>query len=126
MRLILDSGALIALERNDRAMWRRFKAAMLGGEVPVTHAGIVGQVWRGRGARQALLARALDGIEVRSIDDRLGRAAGELLAAARRSDVIDAALILLARDADQVVTSDPGDLEPLARVSGRHVELVRA
>ena len=26
MTLVLDSGALIALERNERAMWRRLKA----------------------------------------------------------------------------------------------------
>jgi hypothetical protein len=121
--LILDSGALIALERNDRAMWRRFKEALLAREVPVTHGGIVGQAWRG-GAKQASLARALGGIEVRPLDDTLGRAAGALLAQARRSDVIDAALVLLADDRDRIVTSDPRDIELLAAFAGRHVELV--
>jgi hypothetical protein len=33
---------------------------------------------------------------VRPLDEALGRAAGELLALARRHDVIDAALVLLA------------------------------
>jgi hypothetical protein len=126
MSLVLDSGALIALERNDRAMWRRMKAAHLRGSVPVSHGGVVGQAWRGRGPRQALLARALAGIEIRPLDDTLGRAAGELLAAARRDDVIDAALVLLAADGDDIVTDDPDDLEPLAVASGRHVELIRA
>jgi len=74
--LVLDSGALIALERADRRMWRRLKAATLGGDAILTHGGVVGQVWRGRGARQALLARALAGIDVRPLDDALGRAAG--------------------------------------------------
>jgi hypothetical protein len=124
MKLVIDSGALIALERRDRAMWRRFKAALLASEVPVTHGGIVGQVWRGGGPRQALLATALDGIDVRSIDGALGRAAGALLARARRSDVIDAALVLLAEDGDHIVTSDVDDIEPLAETSERHVELV--
>ena len=41
-------------------------------------------------------------------------------------DVIHAALMLLARDGDHIVTSDPDDLEPLARASGRHVEIIRA
>ena len=124
MSLVLDSGALIALERNDRAMWRRLKAAWLDDSVPVTHGGVVGQAWRG-GARQALLAKALGGMEVRALDERLGRAAGALLARARQHDVIDAALVLLARDGDEIVTSDAQDLEPLARLVGSHIEMVQ-
>lgn len=125
MKLVLDSGALIALERNERAMWSRLKAALRAQEVPVTHGGVVGQVWRGGGPKQALLAKALDAVDVRGLDGALGRAAGELLAAARRDDVIDAALVLLAHDGDQVVTSDPDDLEHLARVADRDIDLVR-
>ena len=125
MRLVLDNGALIALERNDRAMWRRLKLALVAAQVPLSHGGIVGQAWRGRGPRQALLAKALDGVEIRPLDRALGRAAGELLARAGRSDVIDAALVLLADDGDQIVTSDPDDIEPLALAAGRHVDLIR-
>ncbi|HEX7080422.1 MAG TPA: hypothetical protein VF329_05365 [Gammaproteobacteria bacterium] len=84
------------------------------------------ETWRGRGPRQALLAKALDGIYVHALDAGLGRAAGELLAAARTHDVVDAALVLLAEDGDHIVTSDPKDLEPLAVLSGRHVEIIRA
>ena len=124
MTLVLDSGALIALERNDRAMWRRLKSAQIAGSVPVSHGGVVGQAWRGGGPRQALLARALDGIDVHPLDEVLGRAAGELLAAADAADVIDAALVLLADDGDDIVTSDPDDIAQLAALAGRHVELV--
>jgi hypothetical protein len=126
MSLVLDSGALIALEKNDRVMWRRLKAALLTNAVPMSHGGIVGQAWRGGGPRQALLARALEGIDVRPLDESLGRAAGALLANADSADVIDAALVLLADDGDDIVTSDPEDLEPLAARLGRHVELLRA
>jgi hypothetical protein len=126
MKWVLDSGALIALERNDRAMWRRFKAAALAGEVAVSHGGVVGQAWRGDGPRQALLAKALRAIDIRPLDGALGRAAGELLAATHEADVIDAALVLLADDGDRIVTSDPDDLEPLAEAIGRHVDIVRA
>ncbi|MBI3048638.1 MAG: PIN domain nuclease [Acidobacteria bacterium] len=126
MTLVLDSGALIALERNDRAMWRRLKAAQLQATVPLTHGGVIGQAWRGKGPRQALLVKALAAIDVRPLDEALGRAAGELLAAAKRRDVIDAALVLLADDGDEIVTSDADDIEPLARASGRHVEIVSA
>ena len=125
MSLVLDSGALIALEKNERAMWRRLKAALLAKNVPVTHGGVVGQAWRGGGPRQALLARALAGIDVRPLDESLGRAAGSLLAREGSVDVIDAALVLLADDGDDIVTSDAEDLEPLAVRLGRHVELLR-
>lgn len=124
MSMVLDSGALIALERNDRAMWRRYKAAVLAREVPLTHGGVVGQAWRGGGPRQALLARALAGVDVRPLDERLARASGALLAASGQKDVVDAGLVLLANDGDRIITSDPGDIGPLAAVSGRHVELI--
>jgi hypothetical protein len=56
VKLVLDSGAL---ERNDRAIWRRLKAAQIAGDEIVTHGGVIGEVWRGgqrtRGPRQALL-----------------------------------------------------------------------
>jgi hypothetical protein len=124
MRLVLDSGALIALERNDRPMWRRLKAALLEELVPVSHGGVVGQAWRAGGPRQALLAKSLAGIEVRALDEALGRAAGGLLARAGKEDVIDAALVLLAEEGDAIVTSDAVDLEPLAALAGSHVELI--
>jgi hypothetical protein len=106
-------------------MWRRLKHALQSEEVPLSHGGVIGQVWRGEGPRQALLAKALAAVDVRPLDAALGRAAGELLAETRQRDVIDAALVLLAVDGDHIVTSDPDDLEPLARASGRHLEIVR-
>jgi hypothetical protein len=124
MKLILDTGAFIALERNDRAMWQRLKLALQAREVPVSHGGIVGQAWRGKGSRQALLAKALDVVDIRRLDAALGRAAGELLARGKKREVIDAALVLLANDGDRVITSDPDDLAPLARAADLDVELV--
>ena len=124
MTLVLDAGALIALDENERPMWVRLKAARAAGEVPVTHGGVVAQVWRG-GARQARLAQALAGIDVQPLDQPLGKAAGELLAATGRSDAVDAAVVLMANDGDDIITSDPDDLAQLAGATGRHVELVR-
>jgi len=124
VRIVLDSGALIALERDQRPMWTRLKAAYVAGDVPVTHAGVLGQVWRSD-PRQARLARALRGIDVRPVDARLGRSAGVLLGEAGLSDVIDAALVLLSTDGDDIITSDPDDLTRLAAAAGRHVELLR-
>jgi hypothetical protein len=124
MSLVLDAGALIALERGDAKMWRRFDAALRAKDTPRTHGGVVGQAWRKSGPRQALLARALESIDVRPLDAALGRAAGRLLAEARRSDVIDAAVVLLASDEDVIVTSDPDDLAPLAEAAGREIVLI--
>lgn len=124
MTLVLDSGALVALARNERAMWIRLKAASLAGDPPVTHAGVLGQVWRG-GYHAARLSQALRGIVIRPVDEPLGRAAGELLAATELSDVIDAAVSLLAVDGDEIVTSDHDDFTVLVSELGRHVELIR-
>lgn len=124
MTMVLDSGALIALDRHERAMWIRLKAAQVIGEVPVTHAGVVGQVWRAN-PRQAQLSRALRGIDVRPVDDRLGRAAGALLGAAGTADVIDAAIVLLANDGDDIITSDADDMARLASALDLHIELLR-
>jgi predicted nucleic acid-binding protein len=124
MNLILDSGALIAMERGDRAMWRRFALSIEAGIPPLTHGGVVAQVWRGAGPRSALLSRALASTDVIPLTDNIGRRAGELLARARRADVVDAALVILARDDDAIATSDADDLLPLTRAAGRYVELI--
>jgi hypothetical protein len=123
MTLVFDAGALISLERDERTSWIRLKMTYLRGEIPLTNAAVVGQVWRG-GSRQARLSQALEGIEVRPLDETLGRAAGELLAVSRQTDVIDASIVLIAHDGDEIVTTDSADLKPLAIASGRHVELI--
>lgn len=104
-------------------MWVRLKAAQIDGDLPRTHAGVLGQVWRG-GSPQARLSQALGGIDVLALDEPFGRSAGELLAVAGLADVIDAAVVLLSFDGDEIVTDDRHDLEQLAEASGRHVELI--
>jgi hypothetical protein len=123
--LILDSGALVAAERDERAMWRRLKGALQAGEPPTTHGGVVAQVWRGGSGRQAALARALAGVEVTALDANLGRSAGVLLGTAGLRDAIDAALVCLARDDDVIVTDDVGDIARLVEASGHHIDVVK-
>jgi hypothetical protein len=124
MTLVLDTGALIALERNDRPMWRRLKSSLLLNQIPLTHGAVVGQAWRGRGSRSALLALAIASMDVRAIDETLGKHAGELLARAKTADVIDAALVLLCEDGDEIATSDPVGLKRLAQAAGRFIDLL--
>jgi hypothetical protein len=100
------------------------KRERLSGRAPVTNGGVVGQVWRGGSGRQAPVARLLAGVDVAPIDDLLGRRAGTVLARSGRSDAIDAAVVCLARDGDDILTSDPGDLRDLAQAAGIHVELI--
>ncbi len=122
--MICDAGAFVALERGDRAMWRRFKAALLAGDPPLTHGGVVAQVWRGGAGRQVPLARALTSVDVVGLDDALGRSAGLLLGKARQGDAIDAAVVVLASDDDMIVTSDTADIQRLVNVSGHHIDVV--
>lgn len=124
MSLILDAGAFLALERNDRAMWRRLKAAVLAGEPPLTHGGVVAQVWRGGTGRQVPLSRALQAIDVIALDATLGRASGVLLGRAQLTDAIDAAVAALADHGDRIVTSDAPDLARLVAAAGRRVDVV--
>lgn len=124
MKLVLDAGAFVAIERRDAVLAARIKRERAAGREAVSHGGVVGQIWRGGSGRQAGLARALAWVDVVPLDDALGRRAGELLAVSGTRDVIDAALILLASDDDLVVTSDPDDLRVLAHAAGRRVRIV--
>jgi hypothetical protein len=122
--LILDAGAFVAVERGDRDVVALIAGERRLGRAPLTHGGVVGQVWRGGAGRQANLARLLAGVEVRPLDEALGKRAGVLLARTGGHDVIDAAVVLLAADDDEILTTDPADLESLAAASGVHVEIV--
>lgn len=124
MSVIVDAGALVALERGDRGIWEVLKDELAAGRPVVTHAGVIAEIWRGGSGRQARLARALEGIDVRPIDDDLGRRAGVLLGRAGTADVIDAALVLLAQDDDEILTGDAGDLRSLADATGRAIDLI--
>lgn len=124
MSLILDAGALLAVERGDRDTIALLKRELHARRAPLTHGGVLGQVWRGGAGRQARLARLLPALDVAPLDEAMGRRAGVLLGRAAARDVIDAAVVLLAEDGDTILTSDPGDLESLARAAGVHVDLV--
>lgn len=112
---IFDAGALIAFERNDRPVTMLVKRVVVHDARIIVPAGVVGQVWRD-GAKQARLARLLGSsvVVIEPLDDRRARAAGQLCGLTTTRDVIDAAVVLSARDHDlPVATSDPDDLRRL-------------
>ncbi len=113
--VVLDAGALVAFERNDRRVRRLIELAAEHGASVHVPAGVVGQVWRD-GSRQVRLARLLKSglLDVQDLDLDEARAAGSLCGLAGTADLIDASVALLAGRHDAaVVTSDPDDLRRL-------------
>ena len=124
---VLDVGALIALDRNDRSVWAMLRNAAddaAGISVP---AAAIAQAWRD-GRRQALLARALSHCEEVPLDGPLARATGLLCGQAKTSDIVDASVAVIAAarsrsDAIALLTSDPTDLRQLLSTLGASVRL---
>jgi hypothetical protein len=113
--LTLDAGALVAFERNDRAVVTTILRAQQRAAGIAVPAGVLGQVWRD-GARQVRLVRLLgaSSVEIVPLEDRTARAAGQLCGARRTVDVIDASVVLCAKARGHVVlTSDLDDLRRL-------------
>ncbi|MGH4009831.1 MAG: PIN domain-containing protein [Pseudonocardiaceae bacterium] len=106
--IVLDAGALIAIERADRRIVRLLE---LADQVHVPGA-VVAQVWRNP-ARQVRLVRVLatEEVMIAPLDGVEARAVGQLCGASGTADVVDASVVLLARRVDGVaVTSDSDDL----------------
>lgn len=122
--LIVDTGVLIAVERADRATVAMLAAARLSGQLLRTNANVVAQVWRDDRGRQVHLGRLLRSIDVRPVDEPVGRAAGELLARSRTTDVVDATVALLANAGDQIITSDRADMQRLIQARNLTVGIV--
>lgn len=122
--LILDAGAFIAAERGDREVVALVKRERRLGRAPVTNGSVVAQVWRGGNGKQVPVAQLLASIDVVPVDDRLGRRAGMLLSRTGTSDAVDASVVCLAQDGDDILTSDPADLLGLACAYGAHIELI--
>ncbi len=120
--LVLDSGAFLAVERDDRAMMARLRIAQQHQIDLRTTAIVIGQVWRDPLGRQARLARLLRAVDVRPVDEQLGCEAGVLLARAGTSDPIDATVVLVTKKGDRILTSDPDDIRHL--VAAAHTRAV--
>lgn len=122
--LILDSGALIAIERGDRRIGAALREAARHGVDAVTSCACVAETWRDP-ARQARLTRALSGILEHPLDPPAARRCGRLLASAGTSNIADAAIALLAGPTDVVLTSDPGDIQHLIGATGSTARVER-
>lgn len=123
-RIVLDSGALIALEHNDRALWAALKLAAMRDDDVIVPSTALAQVWRAR-ASQSRLSSALRHCVIASFD-AVARAVGELCGRARTSDICDAHVALVAASSGDILyTSDPLDLRRLLAACGRVPPIVR-
>lgn len=124
MNLVLDAGALSGVERDDRRTAGLIELGRRAGATLVTVAPVVGQVWRGT-SRQARLARTVRMIDVRASDLDAAKSAGALLAASGTDDIVDALLVGTAMPGDQLLTSDPDDIQALVSTREIPVTVVR-
>ena len=100
--VVLDAGALIAVERDDR----RVRSLLKGSVTPQTELIIpaiaLAQSWRG-GSRAAPMVKWIEKSEVDSLDEARAKQTGERLGSRDTSDVSDAHVICCAVERDAVV-----------------------
>jgi predicted nucleic acid-binding protein len=109
---VFDAGALIGFEREDRRVLALMKKIRADRDIILIPAPVVGQVWRD-GARQVGLGRLfrLRQTTIVPLDERRARAAGRLCGLTRTHDVIDAAVVMCAREHHlPIVTCDAEDM----------------
>jgi len=113
--LVLDVGALIALERRDGRMLALADELYRDRRAAFVPAGVVAQVWRGS-ARQHAVLRLIraKAIRVDPMSEEVALGLGPMLGRAGTADVVDAHVAHLARRLRAtVVTSDQDDIAAL-------------
>jgi predicted nucleic acid-binding protein len=113
---VLDTGALVALDKNDRRLIALLVAARERGVRLVIPATVLAQAWRGRG-RQVRLATLVadEKTEVPPLNRAWAESVGALCAQRGTKDIVDAHVALIALyERAKVLTSDPDDLRGLA------------
>lgn len=111
--LVLDAGALIAVERFEERIDALLDQAIEEGNEIVIPAGALAQVWRG-GPRSARLARLIAGSESDPLDEARAKEVGERLGHCAKTDIADAHVVCCALEREaELVTSDSEDMEAL-------------
>ena len=117
MRIILDSGAIIASERNDPTLAAILKAARKNRTPILVPATVVAETWRGPSthARTAHLFGSVDGFP--ELNEQSARQVGALLAVSKTAAIVDGNVVAIAialRPAT-IVTSDVHDVMHLLK-----------
>ncbi|MFL5864002.1 MAG: twitching motility protein PilT [Solirubrobacteraceae bacterium] len=114
--LTLDSGALIAADKNSRRFWALWHRRVDRKTLVTVPAPALAQVWRGN---SPMISRVVNTCTVEVLDEAAAKRVGELLAASRTSDTVDAAVVAGAVErGDAIVTSDPDDIRRLVDAAG--------
>ena len=124
---VLDTGALIALDRGDRQIWTDLFSAHVAAAVQVP-TGAIAQAWRD-GSRQARLSQAIKMCDEVPLDGQIAREAGTLCGQTGTTDVVDASVAVTAAQAARgddvgVVTSDRSDIGSLLAALGTPARIV--
>jgi predicted nucleic acid-binding protein len=117
VRIILDSGAIIASERNDPTLAAILKAARKNRTPILVPATVVAKTWRGPSthARTAHLFGSVDGFP--ELNEQSARHVGALLAISKTAAIVDGNVVAIAialRPAT-IVTSDVHDVTHLLK-----------
>jgi hypothetical protein len=120
--LTLDTGALIAAERDSRRFWAYWKLGRKPPRRVTLPAPVLAQAWR---RNTASIAHLVQACTIEPLDFSRAKAVGLLLAKSGTSDIVDAMVVLgaVARR-DAIVTSDPADIERLLDVAGARLPLI--
>jgi predicted nucleic acid-binding protein len=122
--LVLDAGALIAIDRDDRALVAKLRVAQRDGLALRSNGAVITEAWREQGGRQARLAQLLKAVDVVPVDEAAGRRAGELLGRSATTDPVDATVVAVAATGDRILTSDPSDIRKLVTAARRAIHIV--
>jgi hypothetical protein len=119
VRIILDSGAIIASERNDPTVAAILKAARKNRTPILVPATVVAETWRGPSthARTAHLFGSIDGFP--ALNEQSARQVGALLALSKTGAIVDGNVVAVAialRPAT-IVTSDVNDVTHLLKTA---------
>lgn len=112
--ITFDTGALVAIERRDRAMLAFMTAALAAGSKITVPSVVVGEWWRGQ---RGPAARILDAVDIEVLGGQLAKVAGEVLAVVRGASLVDAVVVAsAAQRGDLVLTGDMNDLSRIRDV----------
>jgi hypothetical protein len=121
---VLDAGALVAVDKRDRAVGAMLRVLQRDSVPVLTSAGALAQVWRD-GRRQANLARVLPGVDIAAVDEVSAKKVGELLEENGSTDLVDAHVALLVQPGDHVLTRDEPDIKALLRTRRVSATIIR-
>jgi hypothetical protein len=118
-----DTGALVAAERNDRAMWALHAGFLAEEVVPTVPAPVLAEAWRG-GGRQASLSRLLAMCAIEALSEDQARRVGVLAGKATHDDIVDVTVVEgAARRRDAIVTSNDTHIRAIAEAAGARLHI---